>query len=909
MIPLKLELKNFLSYGDSVHTVEFKDYSLICLSGKNGNGKSALLDAITWVLWGQARKITGTIKPDEGLLRLGQNKMMVSLEFSFAGNIYRVRREYTKTYGKPLIYLDLEVFDLTKDKFLTLTDKTIKSTQEKIEKLLGLDYTTFTNSAFLRQGAADEFSKKSAKERKQILANILGFNRYDELSSLALNKAKVISEDINLTLKFQENYEKELSKEESLKVSYNLEKENLNKFNKNIIEHEYNLNKIELEYNDFIKSKDKYTFFKDELDKINNNYAQKLIEYKQLIDIWRQTHYQLIHVNNLSELEVVKKEIIEKESVLNLKQQQALLLQEELLKNKEQHQKLSYNLQENYKQDVNKLKLEIQKNEIELNQLLLSKKNIELELKNLLNLKEKYINEKNNLAKNLLEAKKNQELIEKSQLIFEKRRSFYQLLIERGNWLKGELVDLKDKLDVIKKQESPACPLCEQVLTARRKTFLANKFLGEINLVTYKLARPTNVIKKLKNLLLEQHESIKLFKEKEELYKLQISKNSELDIYLKDLENKLILANTSLIEHDKNIVVYNNKLKKLSQDLIEHEKNIDSLILKNFNNNILQELFDKIKHIENEKNNLNYNEVLHKQIREDLNLINQKINLINKLEDQSQLQANRRSKITFIYMQLKELKILKLKIENDIKNLKFDLSKELLLEKSKIDIKNTFAGTKLQREACVQKITVLEHEINNILNLKKDFELNKLKLNLHNQEVQEYQILATAFGKNGIQALLIEQAIPQIEEEANNILGRLTDNQAQIFIESLRDLKSGGVKETLDIKISDSIGIRPYEMFSGGEAFRVDFALRIAISKLLARRAGIALQTLIIDEGFGSQDEDGLSRLMDAIYAIKSDFSKIIVVSHLESFKENFPVHFVVQKNSSGSFVSVYERG
>jgi len=98
-------------------------------------------------------------------------------------------------------------------------------------------------------------------------------------------------------------------------------------------------------------------------------------------------------------------------------------------------------------------------------------------------------------------------------------------------------------------------------------------------------------------------------------------------------------------------------------------------------------------------------------------------------------------------------------------------------------------------------------------------------------------------------------------------------------------------------------------MFSGGEAFRIDFALRIAISKLLARRAGTALQTLIIDEGFGSQDEDGLNRLMDAIYSIQNDFSKVIVVSHLPIFKDNFPVHFVVEKMPTGSTVNVVERG
>ncbi len=56
MIPLKIQIKNFLSYGPETQTIDFQNYNLICLSGKNGHGKSALLDAITWALWGQARK-------------------------------------------------------------------------------------------------------------------------------------------------------------------------------------------------------------------------------------------------------------------------------------------------------------------------------------------------------------------------------------------------------------------------------------------------------------------------------------------------------------------------------------------------------------------------------------------------------------------------------------------------------------------------------------------------------------------------------------------------------------------------------------------------------------------------------------------------------------------------------------
>ena len=111
--------------------------------------------------------------------------------------------------------------------------------------------------------------------------------------------------------------------------------------------------------------------------------------------------------------------------------------------------------------------------------------------------------------------------------------------------------------------------------------------------------------------------------------------------------------------------------------------------------------------------------------------------------------------------------------------------------------------------------------------------------------------------------------------------------------------------ETLDIVISDELGARNYEMFSGGEAFRIDFALRIALSKLLARRAGAPLPTLIIDEGFGTQDSTGIEKLKEAIGSIQDDFEKIIVITHIEELKDAFPVRINVIKTPEGSTLEV----
>jgi exonuclease SbcC len=183
--------------------------------------------------------------------------------------------------------------------------------------------------------------------------------------------------------------------------------------------------------------------------------------------------------------------------------------------------------------------------------------------------------------------------------------------------------------------------------------------------------------------------------------------------------------------------------------------------------------------------------------------------------------------------------------------------------------------------------------------LQRETELNeKVTQRQHAHEERGlYGDLVQLFGKNGIQAIMIENAIPELEDEANHVLARITDNAMHLTLETQRDTRTGKVAETLDIKISDTLGTRNYELFSGGEAFRINFALRIALSKMLARRAGTRLRTLVIDEGFGTQDSQGLERLVEVIKAIREDFAKIIVITHLRELKNAFDTHIEIKKD------------
>jgi exonuclease SbcC len=174
------------------------------------------------------------------------------------------------------------------------------------------------------------------------------------------------------------------------------------------------------------------------------------------------------------------------------------------------------------------------------------------------------------------------------------------------------------------------------------------------------------------------------------------------------------------------------------------------------------------------------------------------------------------------------------------------------------------------------------------------------------QMVTQLRVLEDSFGRKGIQAWLIEMALPEIEDRANTLLDRLSNGAMRVSFSTQKKLKSkDAVAETLDITIADGVGERPYENYSGGEKFRINFAIRLALSQVLAHRAGTQLRTLVIDEGFGSQDPEGRQRLVEAINLVQNEFACILVITHVDELRDAFPARIEVEKTAAGSQVKV----
>ena len=856
MIPIKLQLKNFLSYGSELQSIDFGSYNLICLSGKNGHGKSALLDAITWAIWGQARKASGASRADLGLIRLGQSQMSVIFDFVFNTQHYRIRREISTLYGKNSASLEFGI--VKEDSIITLTDKTIKATQDSIIKLLGLDYDSFINSAFLRQGSSNEFSKKTSKERKDILASILGLDQYEKLKDLATEKIRNLDHEISTIEQLLKRFEIEL---ENLKLIQLIKPQLEN----DRIKLELQEQQLRLDFSKLEEEEKSITSLLSQADRLTKNKIifqdqKKLIIdklnsiFKNFSDSQQEIVKLPLFAENLSKL---KLEFIEQD----LKFQIINQLEQELYKLLEEKNNKLHDFARETEQLFNELNKEKSNLETQLHTLILQKKELG----------------------NYYEIICYKDLKNSSK---QKISGYTQKISSWTEQLKNIIKDLKsleEQLYYLKTNQAN-CLVCEQLIAEQQKEFVLNKINNKKIFIENRIKRLANLLENIKKIINQESQNL-------EIIELKINKNN-LEIELNQKRNlideQIKKLNLQLKDHD---LFAETKLAKLKNEI-------------SINQSFLQ-LEAKIKNYQSEI--ASFDKTAFKDLEKKYRLLNENQALVEKRSMLQKIQKERLISFADFNNQYKKLKI---ELANQpIINISETQEKEKTLQLKRSELTLNLKSLRLNYEKIAQENGRIEHaeqQVENILQEKKAI-LNKLEL--ANQDIRDYKNIYQMMSKDGLQALLIEEAIPELEYEANYLLSRLTDNQCHIMIESLKDLKKGGTKETLDIKISDSAGVRPYEMFSGGEAFRIDFSLRIALSKLLARRAGTSLQTLIIDEGFGSQDDDGLNHIMDALHKVQDDFAKIIVVSHLPVIQEQFPVHFMVVKGPSGSKIQILEQG
>ncbi len=188
MRPLALELEGFAAFRERT-TVDFRDADLFAIVGATGHGKSSLIDAISFALYGKVpRHGERDIAP---VMTLGCNETRVSFTFELAGASYiatRILRRKASGDGATTRALRLE--QVRPDGGTDVLAGSAREFQPAIQKLVGLDFEQFTKCVVLPQGQFASFLHARAGDRVAILSALLDLGRYDRMATVARERAK-----------------------------------------------------------------------------------------------------------------------------------------------------------------------------------------------------------------------------------------------------------------------------------------------------------------------------------------------------------------------------------------------------------------------------------------------------------------------------------------------------------------------------------------------------------------------------------------------------------------------------------------------------------------------------------------------------------------------------------------------
>ncbi len=850
MIPLRLKLSGFLSYGDPVE-IDFTTFDLACISGHNGAGKSSLLDAFTWALFGEARR------RGEELIHAASNAAEVVLTFSYEENIYRVRRILGR--GKNTV-LEFQIQDA--ERWRPLTEATTRATQTRIESILRLDYDTFVNASFFLQGKADQFTQQKAGERKRILASILGLEVWETYKTRAAERRKAVEAELNALDGRLAEINEELGQE-------NARKERLKDLEGQLRQ----LEALRAAKEAALKQAEKMRILLGEQRKqveilgsaLERSRHERDLLTSRLAARKAESAAQAALVNRAADIEsryhaweAARADLAQWESVAGQfrqaeKRRQPFLdaINAEKARLEQERQLLSEQLSVISEQKTSTVNL---------------KAEIELAEKALLDAETRVARRTD------IDIKLREERERLIQLDGENKR------------LKAEMEEIKARLDQIAQIEAAACPLCGQPLSDSHRASLLEQLQAEgkekgdrwranKNIMETLSAEIKDLEARLKGLADAENERVKLTAQLSSLAeRLETARQASAawesggEKRLAEVES-LLNGESFGLEARSNLSKIDSELAAMGYDLAAHEA---ARLAEQEGRAAEREWLDLEK----------ARAVLEPLEREMGELRAQIENLQSEIENQEDAYAQAVAALQEAEAQVPDLEAVEreffdLKEQENALNQQVGMARQMVavLDSRRAQKKQVEAG----REACAL-------------------------------EIGRYKTLERAFGKDGVPALLIEQALPQIEEKANELLDRLSNGAMSVrFVtqSGYKDKKREDLKETLDIQISDGAGTRDYEMFSGGEAFRVNFAIRLALSEVLARRTGARLQTLVIDEGFGSQDALGRQRLVEAINTVRRDFAKILIITHLDELKDAFPNRIEVEKTPRGSSVRV----
>ncbi|ADQ04521.1 SMC domain protein [Caldicellulosiruptor owensensis OL] len=856
MRPLFLRVENFKSYKDTQNEIDFSNIKVACIIGKNGNGKSSIAEAIAWALFGEFERLQtgkrGKVAETE-YINSHRDYMQVEFEFELNKTIYKVVRRLDRKGKK---YLSL--FVKKGDSLIPINEATYTQTQVKLQNILGIDFNVFLHSAYLSQKRTEDFLLSSPEDRREVLAKILNLSVYDRINELAKEKRKEIKVLLDIKNREIDEENKILSEEESIKsLVADLEKKRIT------IEAE--LNGLRNRLNAFISQRS---------------------EIEQKLDILNQKKNEMIELQRKADeirykFDAARKELLKIEEKLKEEDKITAMVKEyEMIKEKVELKRKDY---EKYLELKNKMVL------------------CERDIKNKID--QKKIFEKN---------------IEESNLQLNKETSEISKYEEEMKKVEVEISKVENELGKVKQYKQEQEKKREEIVKHEKLLEVVENKLKELassyRLIEANQGRCPVCLRQINGQEEKEHIKNEIAAQGKEFKQRRDSLTKKLEILRKEF--------SELEEKIKNEEILRTREKKLHGMLENLKAKIDQKTqnISNLQNSIVQ-VTQSIKFCEEEI----------ERLKEEMTYLKREISILS-FDENYYTQLLQREKELEIYQRLfSELTVNKVKAENlkkgileyqeqekeilkKVEDLKHEIANlstfahAVMLEKVKSDILTCESKIKNLQESLnsvLKELGILEQKLNQIEEAKEKLSRLESEIEEMKKKIEIYDIIIDITGPDGIKNEIIANTLPQIRDEANKFLKILTNGAFSIDFKTQRETTSGKTIETLQIEISDASGTRNYELFSGGELFRINFAIRIALSKVLLKRSGASIRMLILDEGFGSQDEEGKDHIVECLNRIKDQFDTILVITHIEDLMDAFDQKIIVKKDMEGSKIFV----
>ncbi len=878
MRPIKVEFQAFGPYvGREIVDFEaISEKGLFLICGKTGIGKTMILDAITFALYG---KSSGHGRDNFEAMRCTNadydKTTFVKFEFENNGEVYlferrleRKRKNLTAAYN--LMKKDEEGIWRT-----LLENAKERDLNNKALEIIGLEYEQFRQVIVLPQGQFEKLLTSNSDEKEKILTSIFGEEKW-----------QVIAEQL-----YDEVVERRNSlKEKKDKIANSLKEEDCDSLSQLslVISHKENeLNSLDEEYKSANYDKETKALQEDlilakrfgDLHKVE----QRILDLKEKAGDRKAWEVQ---INNANRAEKVRLLIEAADNALRD------------LNSRKQAEAEARQLANNTKKAVEDSFAELQ-NHLENEQVIEDKKTLKIQYEGKkidyegIKAAEEELSQKKRAEKVALEeeTKKKESLDSFAPKIVKLQGEYTKLNEEHANLLESYLAGITGEIAETLEDGKP-CPVCGSTSHPHKAIKADNSVTKAI--VDKKKSEAEEKYNALQNTIMGQENAKKEYDEKHHIYEEKhaevITQQSKIDnikhnlIEGIDSLEKLEATISNIVLEIENFVNTKSKLEEKNQVAI----------------NANTEANAKIDPASKETNNakLQYDSAI-KTVESGL-----KENSFESVEEAKSYLLDE-NQITAIQNLISEYDSNTKAANDSYKDIKMELAEKN--EPNEDECNQKLSMISEAKSNYAKNRGILESEINRLKNKRQMLEAEGEGIEAKIREVEEDFAFAKKLrgdSGTGLQRYILGIMFSSVVAAANKMLEMVHGGRYRLFRSDER--AQGTNKRGLELKVYDKNSEdhegRFVSTLSGGEKFLASLALSIGMSTI-AQKSGIKIEALFIDEGFGSLDEDSIGDAMSILNSIQEANGLVGIISHVQLLQDRIPTKLRVVETDRGSHI------